>query len=129
MKDAVLDLRSCCTKDTLIFPSLQEPPGSTSDQPETAVRDLMINQLRLPVETVRNITFHCAHRLGPKHTNPTQPRPIIVKFENFDHKELVQGQGQWLKLADYGLNNQYPAEVNNRPKKTVLHPQPKDERR
>ena len=113
MKETILDLQSRSMRDNLIFTGIPEPP---SDQPETAVTDFMINQLKLPTQTVKNITFHRVHRLGHKHTNSTRPRPIIVKFEHYKHKELVQRQGRQLKGTNYGLNDQYPPEINNRRK-------------
>ena len=76
----------------------------------------MTTQLKLPTETVINITFHRVHRLGQKHTNTTRPRPIIVKFEHFKQKEQVQRQGRQLKGTDYGLNDQYPQEIIHRRK-------------
>ncbi len=73
MKETILDLQSRSMRDNLIFTGIHEPP---TDEPETAIKDFMIKQLKLPTETVNNITFHHVHHLGKKHSNPTHHRQI-----------------------------------------------------
>lgn len=80
MKETILDLQARSMRDNLIFTGIAEP---ATDEPEKAVKDFMVKQLKLPTETVNNITFH---RLGKKLSNTTRPRPIIVKFEHFKQK-------------------------------------------
>lgn len=117
LKEAILELQSRSMRDNLIFTGIPEP--STDDEPEKAVKDFMVKQLKLPTETVDNITFHRVHRLGLKLNNPTRPRPIIVKFEHYKQKELVRQQGRQLKGTHYGLNDQYPQEIIRRRKQLL----------
>lgn len=117
MKGVVLDLQSCRMKDTLIFPD--QAPGTNADQPAAAFRDFMTTQLQLPKETVGNMTFHVSDCPGQKPSNPTQPRPFIVKFQHLEHKELVQRQAERSKGTEYGLTEQYPAELYNRREQLV----------
>lgn len=116
MKETILDLQTRSMRDNLIFTGITESP---TDEPEKAVKDFMVKQLKLTTETVNNITFHRVHRLGKKMSNATRPRPIIVKFEHFKQKELFQRQGKQLKDTHYGLNDQFPQEIIHRRKQLI----------
>ncbi|KAJ8340751.1 hypothetical protein SKAU_G00353840 [Synaphobranchus kaupii] len=110
MKQTVLNLQALSMRDNLVFTGI---PEQTADDPEKAVKEFMTKQLKLPTETVNNITFH---RLGPKNTINNRPRPIIAKFEHYKQKQQVQRQGRQLKGTDFGLNDQYPKEIMQRRK-------------
>lgn len=112
MKENMLDLQSRSMRDNLVFTGI---PEQTPDDPEKSVKDFMIKQLKLPAETVQNITFHRVHRIRSKNNN-NRPRAIIAKFEHYKHKELVQRQGKQLKGTNYGLNEQYPRDILERRK-------------
>ena len=78
INEAVLDIQSRSMRDNLIFSGIPENP--TSDHPEALLKDFLISKLKLPPDTVDNITFHRVHRLGsPKNK---RPRPIIAKLEH-----------------------------------------------
>ncbi len=115
LKETVLDLQTRSMRDNLIFSGI---PEQTPDDPETNIKTFMTTHLNLPPDTVNNITFHRVHRLGKPSTKG--PRPIIAKFEHFKHKELVKSKGKELKGKPYGLNDQYPKEINERRK--ILYP-------
>jgi hypothetical protein len=112
MKESILDLQSRSMRDNLVFTGI---PEQTPDDPEKSVKDFMIKQLKLPSETVQDITFHRVHRIRSQNSN-NRPRPIIAKFEHYKQKELVQRQGRQLKGTNYGLNNQYPKDILERRK-------------
>merc|ERR1712035_8530 len=78
----------------------------------------MGTHLKIPPDIAKDITFHRVHRLGT-HT-AKGPRPIIAKFEHFQHKLLIKSKGKELKGTTFGLNDQYPREINERRK--VLYP-------
>lgn len=113
MQETILDLQSRSMRDNLILSGI---PESSTEDPEKSVKDFMVNQLKLTPETVEQITFHRVHRLGQKPLNSNRPRPIIVKFEHFKQKVLVQRQGRQLKGTHYGLNDQFPQEIIRRRK-------------
>ncbi|KAK7882263.1 hypothetical protein WMY93_028437 [Mugilogobius chulae] len=117
MQETILDLQSRSMRDNMIFSGIPEP---STDDPEKAVKDFMVNQLKLTPQTVEQITFHRVHRLGQKLPTATRPRPIIVKFEHFKQKELIQRQGKQLKGTHFGLNDQFPPEIIRRRK--ILFP-------
>ncbi|KAF7642912.1 hypothetical protein LDENG_00248440 [Lucifuga dentata] len=75
-------------------------------------------QLKLPPDTVDNITFHCVHRLGSPKSK--KPRPIITKLEHYKHKDLIKSKARELKASNFGINDQFPKEINDRRK--ILYP-------
>lgn len=113
MKETILDLQARSMRDNLVFTGI---PERIVDNPEEAVKDFMINKLKLPIDTANRITFHHVHRLGQKNNN-NRPRPIVAKFEHFKQKETVQRQGKQLKGTDFGMNDQFPKEIMERRKK------------
>lgn len=74
----------------------------------------MMTQLKLPPETVKNITLHRVYRLSKRQEN--RSRPIVAKFEHFKHEGLIKSKGKELKAphTTFGLNDQYPREINDR---------------
>lgn len=77
----------------------------------------MHSSLKLPKETVNNITFHLVHRLGSnnnKNADTKRPRPIIAKFEHYKQKELVKSKDKELRGTTFGLNDQFPREIQDR---------------
>lgn len=111
MKDKILDLQCRSMRDNLIFSGIPLPT-STPDDPEKAVKEFMQSSLKIPLETVNRITFHRVHRLTSK--NNKKPPPIIAKFEHYKHKELTKSKGKELKGTSFGLNDQFPQEIQER---------------
>lgn len=112
LKDSVLDIQCRSMRDNLIFSGI---PEQIQDNPEQAIKDFMHSSLKLPLESVNNITFHRVHRLGSnKNADTKRPRPIIAKFEHYKQKELVKSKGRELRGTTFGLNDQYPREIQDR---------------
>lgn len=115
MKETILDIQTRSMRDNLIFSGI---PDSTTDSPATLVKNFMQSALKLPLDTINQITFHRIHRLGAR--VGSRPRPIIANFEHYQQKELVKSRGRELKGTAFGLNDQFPREINERRK--VLYP-------
>ncbi|KAI2645916.1 hypothetical protein H4Q32_025263 [Labeo rohita] len=101
-------------RDNLVFSGIQE---QTQDNPEQAIKDFMHSALKLPKETVNNITFHRVHRLGSinnKNPDTKRPRPIVAKFEHYKQKELIKSKGKELRGTTFGLNDQFPRIIQDR---------------
>ncbi len=107
MKEVTLDLQTRSMHYNLIFTGILE---KSSNNPEALIKDFMSTHLKLPPDTIQNITFHRVHHLG-KHTD-NGPRPIMAKFEHLKQKELVKSKGKEMKGTTFGLNDQYPREIN-----------------
>lgn len=114
LKESLLDIQCRNMRDNLIFSGI---PEQIQDNPEQAIKDFMHSSLKLPKETVNNITFHRVHRLGSnnnKNTDNKRPRPIIAKFEHYKQKDLVKSKGKELRGTTFGLNDQFPREIQDR---------------
>lgn len=122
MKETILDIQTRSMRDNLIFSGI---PEISPDNPELQIQNFMHSQLKLPADVVQNITFHRVHRLGKQQQDKT--RPIIAKFEHYQQKELIKSKGKLLKDTHFGMNDQYPREINERRK--VLYPILKENRR
>lgn len=121
-KETLLDLQTRSMRDNLIFAGLHE---NKQENAEDVIKDFLKTHLKLPPDTVKTITFHRAHRIGQQ-TNKG-PRPIVVKFEHFKDKELIKSRGKELKGTVFGLNDQFPKEIQERRK--ILYPILKDSRK
>lgn len=122
MKETILDIQARSMRDNLIFSGI---PEAETDNPELSIQHFMQNQLKLSPDVINKITFHRVHRLGK--LQERKPRPIIAKFEHYQHKELLKSKGKLLKDTSFGMNDQYPREINERRK--TLYPILKEQRR
>ncbi|XP_061895035.1 uncharacterized protein LOC133644518 isoform X2 [Entelurus aequoreus] len=111
MKETMLDLQARSMRDNLVFAGI---PEKTEEDPEETIKSFMEHQLKLPADTIRNITFHRVHRLGAKKPENRRPRPIIAKLEHFKQKERVRNQGRELKGSNFSINDQFPKEILDR---------------
>ena len=98
-------------RDNLIFTGL---PEKTEEEPEKTVKNFMCEHLKIPENTVNEISFHRVHRIGRKLN--AYPRPIVAKFERYKQKELVRSRGRELKDTKFGLSDQFPKEIQERRK-------------
>lgn len=117
LKETVLDLQARSMRDNLVFSGI---PEKAEEDPERTVADFLTKNLKLPMETVKTITFHRVHRLGGKKPDSRRPRPIVVKFEHFKQKVLVKSRGRELRGTDFGVNDQFPREILDR--RRILFP-------
>ena len=111
MKESILDMQSRSMRDNLVFSGL---PERAEEDPEATIKVFLQQSLKLPQETVKNITFHRVHRLGGKRPDSRRPRPIVAKFEHFKQKELVKSRGRELRGTDFSVNDQFPKEILER---------------
>ncbi|KAF7650784.1 hypothetical protein LDENG_00120650 [Lucifuga dentata] len=107
--ETILDIQSRSMRDNLIFSGI--PENLSSDDPEALLKDFMISKLKLPPDTVDSITFHHVHRLGDPKSK--KPRPVIAKLEHYKHKDLIKRKARELKGSNFGINDQFPKEINN----------------
>lgn len=121
LKEALLDVQCRSMRDNIVFTGLPEKEGKDC---ETVIREFMSDQLNLPTATVQGITFSRVHRMG--RPSKDRPRAIVARFEHYQHKELVKGRGRELRNTTFGMNDQFPPEINYRRK--VLIPIMKEHR-
>lgn len=117
LKGTVLDLQARSMRDNLVFSGI---PEQAEEDPEKTVVEFITKHLKLPTETVKNITFQRVHRLGGKKSDSGRPRPIVAKFDHFKQKMLVKSRGRELRGTHFGVNDQFPKEILDR--RRVLFP-------
>lgn len=103
-------------RDNLIFSGI---PEAAQDNPEEAIKEFMHSALKLPMITVNTINFHRVHRIGQRRTDDKRPRPIVAKFEHYKHKELLKSKARELRGTNFGLNDQFPKEIQERRRKLI----------
>lgn len=72
-------------------------PEWVEEDPEASIKEFLQKQLKLPMDTVKNISFHWVHCLGGKWADGWHPWTIVVEFEHFKQKELVRSQDRELR--------------------------------
>ena len=95
-------------RDNLIFSNI--PEEGINEDPEKQVRELISKTLLIKDD----VPFERAHRMGRFTQDRT--RPIVVKFSRFKDKMNVLRNAFKLKGSKVGINEQFPAEINERRK-------------
>lgn len=98
IKDTILDLQCRSMRDNLIFAGIAIPQN-TPDDPEKAVKDFMLQSLKLPVTIVKGITFHREHRLLQR---PQQTSANNCKIRTLQTQGNHQKQS---KGTNFGMNS------------------------
>lgn len=71
-----------------------------------------ILQTNLGIENAeREVKIDRSHRLGRKTTPARKPRPIVAKFNYFQHREQVRLNAKKLKGTGIGISEQFPEEI------------------
>ena len=97
---------------TDIFSGIAEIPG---ENPEAVVRTFLKRDMKIR----RSIDFERVHRIG--RVERDRIRPIVAKFSSYKDREAVRGAAPGaLKDTSFGVNKQFPKEINDRRK--VLYP-------
>lgn len=66
MKETLLDLQINSMRDDLVFSGI---PEQADKDPEVTVRQFMQEQLKLPIDTIKSISFDRVHYLLGKKTH------------------------------------------------------------
>ena len=109
LKETLLDVQCRSMRNNLIFSGVPENDNSRGCE------DTMSTQLNLPTDVVRNATFSRVHRIGKASRN--RPRAIIAYFDKFKQKEIMKNMGREFRNTEFGMNDLFPTEINERRKK------------
>jgi hypothetical protein len=82
------------------------------------VKEFKTEKLKLPSNVVEKITFSRVHRMGKPFR--AIPHAIIALFKHFQQKGMVKTRGRELKGTNYGMNDHFPHDINQR--RNVLYP-------
>lgn len=105
MKETILDIQTRSMRNNLIFSGSLSLFHENTTQTPTGHH----KPNHLPQSSSSRI------RLKKK-----SPRLIIVKLEHYKHKEFIKSKGKELKGTHYGINDQFPREINDR--RRILYP-------
>lgn len=72
-------------RDNLVFHGIDDPDNETNEQCITALRNFMINVLKLPADRVESIAFVRCHRMPSR----SGKRPIIARFKDYSDRVLI----------------------------------------
>ncbi|CAG2195334.1 unnamed protein product [Mytilus edulis] len=125
LNERQLDLQTRSMRENLIFTGIpMYDESEQSEETEKIIENFMTVELKM--ETLPK--FHRAHRFGKKFTekNPDGSikfvtKPIVCRFVNFKQRELVRKAARELKDTKYGINEQFPKEINDRRKALWPH--------
>ena len=120
------DMEIYSRKKNLVIKGIREPETETDQQCIEAVQLFFKNQLKLNDELIQSIRFVRCHRLGYKEHNRDDHknnRPIIVRFVNFDDRQIVWKERFTLKNdRSFFINENYPRHIEyNRRKLLPLY--------
>ncbi|KAK3097086.1 hypothetical protein FSP39_006248 [Pinctada imbricata] len=123
MEEKVKDQQCRSMKYNIIFSGIQESEGN--EDCEKIIKEFIAEKLKVEGE----IPLVNVHRIGnrSKARRGGRPRSIIAKFLYYKDMQRVKGAGKQLKGTSFGMNEQFPAEVEEVRKK--LYPIAKEERR
>ncbi|CAC5423897.1 unnamed protein product [Mytilus coruscus] len=114
-----LDLQTRTMRENLVFTGIPLSDSFETEDTEALISRFMANEMKMdpPME------FHRAHRFGKdsvvKNRDGTtlfKTRPIVCRFKNFKDREAVRSAASELKGTRFGVNEQYPKEINDRRK-------------
>ncbi|CAG2192228.1 unnamed protein product [Mytilus edulis] len=114
-----VDLQIRSMRENLVFSGIPElSENEPSEQTEDIIKDFMKTNMKMDIV----MDFQRAHRFGKKtqikidDRDTYMTRPIVCRFKNFKDRELVRSFARNLKDTKFGVNEQFPKEVNDRRK-------------
>ena len=111
MKETILDLRCRSMKNNLIFTGLVE---TRREDTEAKLREFLRCELGIDY----HIEIGNVHRFGSHQKRESQPvrknRPIVARFIYNRDLQYVLESAKYLKGRPFGINQQFPAEIENR---------------
>jgi hypothetical protein len=100
-------------RDNLVFDGIPETNDEDAEQ-------VLTNFIKEELNITDNTEFHTVHRMGRK--GGPRHRPIVAKFVMFKDRECVQrAASRSLINKPYGINEQFPKEINERRKRLYPH--------
>ncbi|VDI46083.1 Hypothetical predicted protein [Mytilus galloprovincialis] len=112
LKSELIDVQMRSMRNNLIFYNIPESEG---EQCTHIINKFCVKNLKIEnVDTKLSIAE--AYRLG-KHGEKT--RPILVKFSNFESRDLVKKSAKNLKDTCFGISEQLPLDIQKRRKEKL----------
>lgn len=116
MQEKIVEVQWRGMRENLIFTGISEKnlPNGEFENVELTLKNFLRDEMNI----TQDIQFDRVHRVGKFDRNHSFPRPIIAKFEKFKDKEMVRlSAPKTLVGKHYGVNEQYPFEIESKRKK------------
>ncbi|CAC5422043.1 unnamed protein product [Mytilus coruscus] len=114
-----LDLQTRSMRENLVFTGFSHKNDETIEETENIIRNFMYRELKMAT----TVDFHRAHRFGKgtefrdrKDGILIKTRPIVCRFKNYKDREIVRSSTKELKGTHYGIQEQFPKEINDKRK-------------
>lgn len=127
LKD-LLDTKARGMRENLIFTNIEEKyqtrDGRTFEDTESVLNDFLQNELNttdVKFDRVHRIRQHPHGNGDRRHGQFNRPPPIVAKFTFFKDKERVRKSAYLLRGKRYGINEQFPDEIEQRRRKLYPH--------
>ena len=112
-------------RENLIFYGLPEKTDETWDICERDVRSLLTDKMGLDhAEDDNVISIERDHRLGRRRQQQDQPRPVVMKFSRYKHRQVVWNNRSKLKDTNYRVEGHFSDSVRER---RILTPRMEEE--
>lgn len=110
LKKQVNGLENYGRRSNLVIRGIPESEGENCEQ---LARQFMSKNLKIEANFCDNVEFVRIHRLG-KRLNPQQrwPRPIIMRFYNFGHRQRVWQTRATLRNTKYSLCENFSSDTD-----------------
>ncbi|CAC5411138.1 unnamed protein product [Mytilus coruscus] len=112
LKEQFLRLQKHSMKYNLIFSGIKEQENESKEDTESVIKNFIATELE--IRDANTIAFQNVHRLRPR--NDGKPINIIARFSQYDdHQRVLRAVPEKLKHKScYSVQQQYPAEINER---------------
>ena len=106
-REKLREMEDRSRRNNIRVEGLKESEGENWEQTKEKLRNIIIN--RLGIKT--NVIIERAHR-GRAKQNDDNPRPIIAKLLNYEHKEIIMTNARKLKGTGIFINEDFSSETN-----------------
>lgn len=107
-------------RENIVIRGIPERQGEDEAQCITSVRDFFVNQLKLERNVVEKMVFQRCHRLGTSDGNTKFRRPVIVRFLDYNDRQLVWSKRFDLNDKTVSLSENFANNVDYR--RRLLYP-------
>ena len=107
-------------KDNLVIRGIDEQEAETEEMCVTAVKAVFIDKFDINDACVKNLKIVRCHRLGNRDTTGNYNRPIIVRFLNYNDRQMIWAKRMSLAGSTISISENFASNVEHRRK--LLYP-------
>ncbi|CAB4028745.1 Hypothetical predicted protein [Paramuricea clavata] len=104
--NSVIDLKARSMRYNLIFYNINEKEGENTT---SLIHNILEEHLGIENASI-NVKIDRSHRMGSKKSD-TKPRPIVAKFNYYQHREQARLNAKKLKGTGIAITEQFPEEI------------------